>query len=79
MEPATLYEQWTENNHRHQWVIDVRDQLAEHTNLDDPIPRRKSELQPYMAKYKGVITRQLKAAAEDGESVTTDADQEGDS
>lgn len=79
MDAETLLDTWERNQHRPQWVIDAREQIAEHTNLNESIPRRKSELQSYMAKYKGVITRQLKAAAEDGESDNTDADQEGDS
>ena len=79
MDAETLLDTWERNQHRPQWVIDAREQLTEHTNLNEPIPRRKSDLRPFLDKYKGVITRQLKAAAEDGESVTTDADQEGDS
>jgi hypothetical protein len=79
MDADTLLSEWHANNHRPQWIIDTRDQLMQHCDLSDPIPRRKSELGDYLARYKGTITKQLQAAAEDAEGgETTNTNGDGD-
>lgn len=75
MDRETLAEQWDRNNHRYQWIIDVREQLEKHTNLSDPIPRRKVNLQEFLTRYKATISRQLH---ESGETDNTTDTQEED-
>lgn len=75
MDADTLLSEWHANNHRPQWVIDARDQLMAHCDLSEPIPRRKSELDGYLRRYKGAITKELQAAAEDGETTNTTGDE----
>jgi hypothetical protein len=76
MEQSTLAEQWADNNHRLQWIVDVREELERHTDLNESIPRRKSELDAFLDRYKATISRQLN---ESGETDNTTGDKEGDS
>ncbi len=76
MDKSTLADQWDEHNHRYQWIIDVRDELARHTNLSDPIPRRKSELDTFLDRYKATITRQLNENGETDNSSDTEGESE---
>lgn len=66
MKASELLEEWTsgeQSGMRPQRVQRVREDLREYTDL--PIPRRIPEIESYVERMKGEITKQLKAAAED--------------
>ena len=84
MDAAELYELWMANNDRPVWVRKNREAINEHTDLSEPVPdASNAEMQRYLDRYKGTITRQLNDTVEgtdpeDAESDLADADEIGD-
>lgn len=84
MTPEELLNEWTEglSGMRPQRVQEVRSDLMEHTGLY--FPRRISEIEPYVERMKGEVTKRLKAAAEESDESHAEAresvssDDEGD-
>ena len=69
MKPTELLEEWTsgeQSGMRPQRVQQLRDDLREHTGL--PFPRRIPEIEAYVGRMKGEITKQLKEAASDDDA-----------
>lgn len=68
MTPEELLEEWTSGEHsgmRPQRVQEVRSELMEYTGMY--FPRRISELEGYISRMKGEVTKRLQEAAEDDE------------
>lgn len=76
MDRDELYELWQANKDRPAFVLEHREELADHTDTSDPIPTSSIyEVRQWLKNYSGTVTRQLNDD-EDGTDPTDDADSE---
>lgn len=80
MTPKELLEEWTsgeQSGMRPQRVQEVRNDLMEYTDLY--FPRRISEIEPYVDRMKGEVTKRLKAATAKSDDESDSEDAQSDS
>lgn len=59
MERRELFELWTENNDRPQWVREHREELGEYVTTSEPIPDGAASVAKWLDTYKATATAQL--------------------
>lgn len=80
MKAEELYNEWTEGESsgvRPARVQELRDELRRHTGL--AVPRRVPEIESWLPRMKGQITKKLKQAAQADEESEEEAEGEEDS
>lgn len=60
MDREQLHEEWQQNKHRPAYVRNRRDEIQEHTSIEEPIPQGSLyEVRGWLDSYMGVVTKQL--------------------
>ena len=73
MDRADLFELWQANKHRPTFVLEHRDQLAEHIDTSEPIPTSGTfAIRQWLEAYMGVVTKQLAPDTEDADEESDD-------